>query len=134
MSNNIIDLDSPPEPRGDLVLQSVPMPRDTNASGDIFGGWLLSQMDIAGGIAAGRRAQGRIATVAIESMSFLVPVEVGALVTCYAEVVEIGRSSMRVAIEVWKNIDSGHQKVTDGVFIYVAIDSNGRTRAVKAEE
>ncbi len=126
------DIDSTPLPQGDLALQTVAMPRDTNANGDIFGGWLLSQMDLAGGIAAGDVAQGRVATVAIDGMAFLTPVHVGAVVSCYTDVLEIGRSSIRMMVEVW--INSKHDgepiKVTEGEFVFVAIDENGRTRAV----
>jgi acyl-CoA thioesterase YciA len=108
------------------------MPADTNANGDIFGGWLLSQMDIAGGVAASEVAGGRVATVAIQGMSFLTPVHVGAVVTCYCDILDIGRSSVRVLIEVW--INSQHDgepiKVTEGEFIYVAIDNTKRTRTI----
>ncbi len=126
------DIDSTPLPQGDLALQTVAMPKDTNASGDIFGGWLLSQMDIAGGIAATEIAGGRVATVAIDGMAFLTPVHVGAVVTCYTDVLEVGRTSVRIMVEVW--INSKHDgepiKVTEGEFVFVAIDENGRTRAV----
>jgi acyl-CoA thioesterase YciA len=126
------DIDSTPLPQGDLALQTVAMPKDTNASGDIFGGWLLSQMDIAGGIAAADVAAGRVATVAIDGMAFLTPVHVGAVVTCYTDVLEVGRTSVRIMVEVW--INSKHDgepiKVTEGEFVFVAIDENGRTRAV----
>ena len=96
-------IDETPRPQGELALQTVAMPADTNASGDIFGGWLLSQMDIAGGVAASEVAGGRVATVAIQGMSFLTPVHVGAVVTCYCDILDIGRSSVRVLIEVWIN-------------------------------
>ena len=126
------DIDSSPLPQGNLALQTVAMPKDTNANGDIFGGWLLSQMDIAGGIAAAEVANGRVATVAIDGMAFLTPVHVGAVVSCYTEVLEVGRSSIRVMVEVW--ITSKHDgeplKVTEGDFVFVAIDENGRTRTV----
>ncbi len=126
------DIDSVPLPQGDLALQTVAMPKDTNANGDIFGGWLLSQMDIAGSIATGDVADGRVATVAIDGMAFLTPVHVGAVVTCYTDVLEVGRTSIRVMVEVW--INSKHDgepiKVTEGEFVFVAIDENGRTRAV----
>ena len=126
------DIDSTPLPQGDLALQTVAMPKDTNANGDIFGGWLLSQMDIAGGIAAAEVADGRVATVAIDGMAFLTPVHVGAVVSCFTDVLEVGRSSIRVMVEVW--INSKHDgepiKVTEGEFVFVAIDENGRTRAV----
>jgi acyl-CoA thioesterase YciA len=126
------DIDSTPLPQGDLALQTVAMPKDTNANGDIFGGWLLSQMDIAGGIAAADVAAGRVATVAIDGMAFLTPVHVGAVVTCYTDVLEVGRTSVRIMVDVW--INSKHDgepiKVTEGEFVFVAIDENGRTRAL----
>jgi acyl-CoA thioesterase YciA len=128
----MVDLDSNPLPQGELSLQTIAMPRDTNASGDIFGGWLLSQMDLAGSIAASDVAGGRVATVAIDGMAFLTPVHVGAVVSCYTDILEIGRSSIRIMVEVW--INSKHDgepiKVTEGEFVFVAIDENGRTRAV----
>jgi acyl-CoA thioesterase YciA len=126
------DIDSTPLPQGDLALQTVAMPKDTNASGDIFGGWLLSQMDIAGGIAAAEVAAGRVATVAIDGMAFLTPVHVGAVVTCYTDVLELGRTSVRIMVEVWINSkhDGDPIKVTEGEFVFVAIDQNGRTRAI----
>jgi len=127
------DIDNTPVPQGDLSLRTVAMPADTNPMGDIFGGWLLCQMDLAGMVTASEVAGGRVATVAIDSMSFLTPVHVGAVVTCYCDVLEIGRSSIRIMVEVW--IDSPHDgeplKVTEGEFVYVAIDEAGRTRAIK---
>ncbi|MEH6589382.1 MAG: acyl-CoA thioesterase [Halioglobus sp.] len=126
------DIDTTPAPQGDLSLQTIAMPRDTNANGDIFGGWLLSQMDMAGGISASEIAGGRVATVATEGMTFLTPVHMGAVVTCYSDILEVGRSSVRIIVEVW--INSRHDgepiKVTEGVFVYVAIDENGRTRGI----
>ena len=126
------DIDTTPLPQGDLALQTIAMPKDTNASGDIFGGWLLSQMDLAGGIAAAEVADGRVSTVAIDGMAFLTPVHVGAVVTCYTDILEVGRTSVRIMVEVW--INSKHDgepiKVTEGEFVFVAIDENGRTRAV----
>ncbi len=126
------DIDSAPLPQGELALQTVAMPKDTNANGDIFGGWLLSQMDIAGGIATAKVANGRVATVAIDGMAFLTPVHVGAVVSCYTDVLEVGRSSIRVMVEVWINSkhDGAPVKVTEGEFVFVSIDENGRTRAV----
>jgi acyl-CoA thioesterase YciA len=127
------DIDTPPLPQGDLALQTIAMPKDTNANGDIFGGWLMSQMDIAGGITAAGVARGRVATVAIDGMTFLTPVHVGAVVSCYCDVLEIGRSSIRIMVEVW--IDSKHDgepiKVTQGEFVFVAIDDKGRTRPIR---
>ena len=126
------DIDSTPVPQGDLTLQTIAMPKDTNASGDIFGGWLLSQMDLAGSITAAEVAGGKVATVAVDGMAFLTPVHVGAVVSCYSDVLESGRSSVRIVVEVW--INSQHDgepiKVTEGEFVYVAIDQNGRTRAL----
>ncbi|MDB4543064.1 acyl-CoA thioesterase [bacterium] len=128
------DIDSTPMPQGELALQTVAMPKDTNAYGDIFGGWLLSQMDIAGTITANDMAKGRVATVAIDGMTFLTPVHVGAVVSCYCDVLEVGRSSIRIVVEVW--ITSLHDgeplKVTEGEFVFVAIDENGRTRAIQS--
>ncbi|MAV75774.1 MAG: acyl-CoA thioesterase [Cellvibrionales bacterium] len=125
-------IDDNPSPNGEMSLQTIAMPKDTNASGDIFGGWLLSQMDIAAAVAAGKVAGGRVATVAIDNMNFLVPVHVGAIVGCYTEVVNVGRSSIQVIVEVWidKGISGEKIKVTEGLFVFVAIDNNGRTRAV----
>jgi len=127
------DIDSTPVPQGELALQVIAMPRDTNASGDIYGGWLVSQMDLAGAVTAADVAGGRVATVAIEGMAFLTPVHVGAVVSCYCDVLEIGRSSIRIVVEVW--INSKHDgepiKVTEGEFVFVAIDEKGRTRTIK---
>ena len=125
-------IDDNPSPNGEMSLQTIAMPKDTNASGDIFGGRLMSQMDIAAAVAAGKVAGGRVATVAIDNMNFLVPVHVGAVVGCYTEVVNVGRSSIQVIVEVWidKGISGEKIKVTEGLFVFVAIDNNGRTRAV----
>ena len=130
------DIDITPMPQGKLALQTVAMPKDTNATGDIFGGWLLSQMDLAGLITAMDMAGGRTATVAINGMSFLTPVHVGAVVSCYCNVLEVGRSSIRILVEVWINSqhDGNPVKVTEGEFVFVAIDENGRTRAIKRQE
>lgn len=126
------DIDSTPLPQGELAIQTVAMPRDTNASGDIFGGWLLSQMDMAGAITAADVAGGRVATVATEGMVFLTPVHMGAVVSCYCDVLEVGRSSVRIVVEVWINSkhDGDPIKVTEGEFVFVAIDEKGRTRAI----
>lgn len=126
------DIDDVPKPTGELALQTIAMPADTNAHGDIFGGWLMSQMDLAGGITAERRAGCRVATVAVEAMVFLRPVNIGSVVSCYTNIVDIGRSSIRVLVEVWvTNLESQEpQKVTEGQFVFVAIDPSGRTCAV----
>ena len=128
------DIDTAPIPQGDLALQTVAMPKDTNANGDIFGGWLLSQMDIAGMITAIEVAGGRVATVAIDGMAFLTPVHVGAVVSCYCDVLEVGRSSIRIIVEVWINSKHDREpiKVTEGEFVFVAIDEKGRTRTIQS--
>ena len=127
------DMDKDPSPTGELALQTLAMPRDTNANGDIFGGWLVSQMDLAAGIATKQVTRGRSATVAIKNVEFLAPVSVGSVVSCYAEVLEIGRSSMHINIEVWiyhSLIQKAQRKVAEGLFVFVAIDENGRTRRI----
>lgn len=126
------EIDDTPTPRGELTLQIVAMPKDTNSSGDIFGGWLVSQMDLAAMTTGVRIARGRAATVAINGMAFYTPVRVGAIVTCYTEVLEIGRSSVRINVEVWitRPMQTEKVKVTEGEFVLVAIDENGRTRHI----
>jgi acyl-CoA thioesterase YciA len=114
------------------VLRVVPGPTDINANGHIFGGWVLSQMDIAGGIAASRRSQGPVATVAIERMEFIAPIHLRDIVSVYAEVERVGRTSMGVRIEVIATRDRGatEVKVTEGVFTFVALDADHRPRPV----
>jgi len=128
--------DDKPAPRGDLVLQIVPLPSDTNTNGDVFAGWLVKQMDIAAATMAGRISQGRNATVAIDRMEFLSPLRVGSQVACYCELVDIGRSSMKINVEVWTLDRSAKnpRKVTEGRFVYVAIDEHGRIREVPEQE
>jgi len=118
--------------RGDPVIRSMPRPSDVNASGDIFGGWVLSQMDIAGGIVASARANGRVATVAINAMRFNEAIHVGDIVSIYGEVVKVGRTSMTVRLEtlVHRRNDKREILVTEGVFTFVAIDDKGRPRPV----
>jgi acyl-CoA thioesterase YciA len=115
-----------------LALRAVAMPAFANAHGDIFGGWLLSQMDLAGGTIAVRQAKGRVVTVAITAMTFHRPVCVGDEVSCYAEIVKIGRTSITVKIEVFARRGRTGEKieVTDGLFTYVAVDSEGKPRPV----
>ncbi|NKB46966.1 MAG: acyl-CoA thioesterase [Legionellales bacterium] len=119
-------------PTGELAIQTIAMPADTNANGDIFGGWLVSQMDLAAGVIAKQRAGGRVTTVAIESMVFHQPVGVGDIVCCYADLIRVGRTSMTIDIEVWTIAALTHsrQQVTGGRFIYVAIDEQGKPRAI----
>jgi len=114
------------------ALRAMAMPADTNPSGDIFGGWLLSQMDIAGGSTARQIAQGRVTTVGIEAMTFHAPVLVGDEVSCYTTVLRIGRTSIRIKIDTWvrRGDQFEHIQVTEGVFTYVAIDENRRPRPV----
>lgn len=114
------------------ILRVIPGPADINANGHIFGGWVLSQMDIAAGIVASRRAKGPVATVAIEAMEFIAPIHLRDLISVYAEVERVGRTSMGVKIEVVAERDLGSTavRVTEGVFTFVALDANHRPRAV----
>ncbi|WP_090568697.1 acyl-CoA thioesterase [Belnapia rosea] len=111
------------------------MPGDTNPAGDIFGGWLMSQMDLAAGNAAGRRTHGRCATVAVEAMSFHAPVKVGDEVSLYAEVISTGRTSLRIRVEAWRRsqVSEDSVRVTSAVFTFVALDAHGRPRPVPPE-
>jgi len=122
-----------PKPQGEIVIRAIAMPADTNSNGDIFGGWIVSQMDLGGAVLARSVAQSRVVTVAIEAMSFVAPVNVGDTVTCYARIQGIGRTSMKVAMEVWTHhySDGSERRVTHGIFTYVAIDENGTPHAVK---
>ena len=119
-------------PSGTLTLQTITMPSDTNPFGDIFGGWVMAQMDIAGAIHANEIAQGRVTTVAVGSMRFLRPVPVGAIISCYTSTLRIGNTSIRVQVEVWIKDFLTHQitQVTQGEYIYVAIDEQGHKRPV----
>jgi acyl-CoA thioesterase YciA len=120
------------QPRGELTVRLIAMPSDTNANGDIFGGWVLSQMDQAGGIAGVERAQGRVVTIAVEAMTFIRPVRVGDVLCVYTEVERVGRTSMRIHIEAWAQRFRTHirEKVTDAVFTFVAVDDDGRPRPI----
>ena len=122
------------QPQGELTVRLIAMPADTNANGDIFGGWVLSQMDQAGGIAAVERAKGRVVTIAVEAMTFIRPVRVGDVLCVYTSVDKVGRTSMKLHIEAWAQRFQTHvrEKVTDAVFTFVAIDENGRPRPVPA--
>ncbi len=121
-------------PEGELTLRTLAMPRDVNVNGDIFGGWVLSQMDIAGGIVAGARAQGRVATVAVDAMKFIRPVKVGDVLCIYAKVLKVGRTSLGIGIEAWVLRDrvGAREKVTEALFTFVAIGQDGRPRLLPA--
>ena len=117
------------------VIRVIPGPGDINANGHIFGGWVLSQMDIAAGIMASRRAKGPVATVAIEAMKFIAPIHVRDLISVYAEIERVGRTSMGVRIEVIAERDFGatEEKVTEGLFTFVALDDGHRPRSIDPE-
>jgi acyl-CoA thioesterase YciA len=123
----------PVTPHGEVVIRTIAMPADANANGDIFGGWLIAQMDLGGAILARGTAHCRVTTVAIDGMSFLRPVEVGDVVTCYAKLLGIGRTSMKIDVEAWvqRFADSALHRVTEGKFTYVAIDAEGKPQPVK---
>jgi len=123
--------DQPPRDR-EPAIRTIAMPADANASGDIFGGWMMAQMDMAGGVAAVARAKGRVVTVAVEAMTFHRPVLVGDLVSCYAEVVRVGRTSLSVRIDAWveRRIGGEAERVTSGTFTYVAVDAARKPRVV----
>jgi acyl-CoA thioesterase YciA len=120
------------EPCGTLTVRTIAMPADTNANGDIFGGWVMSRMDQAGGIAGVERAQGRVVTVAVEAMTFIRPVKVGDVLSVYTSVKSVGRTSMKIQVEAWAKRfrTTLHEKVTDATFTFVAIDDDGRPRPV----
>jgi acyl-CoA thioesterase YciA len=122
-------------PTGEPALRTIAMPADANPNGDIFGGWILSQMDLAGGATAFARANGRVATVAIDAITFHEPVFVGDLVSCYAAIERVGKTSMRIRVDtlVRRRARGEPIKVTEGIFTYVAIDEQGRPRPVPPE-
>ncbi len=120
------------EPTGELSVRMLAMPADTNPAGDIFGGWIMSMMDVAGGITATRMANGRVATVAVTDMAFHLPVKVGDVVCCHTELVRIGRTSLTLRIEAWvlRQRIGDRIKVTSADFTYVALDETGQSRPV----
>ena len=122
------------EPKGALTIRTLAMPADTNPAGDIFGGWVMSQMDIAGAISAVERVKGRVVTVAVEAMTFISPVKVGDILCVYTSIERVGNTSITVAVEAWarRNRLDDRVKVTDGRFIYVALDEEGKKRPVSA--
>jgi acyl-CoA thioesterase YciA len=120
-------------PQGELTIRTLAMPADTNPAGDIFGGWVMSQMDIAGAIAAVERAKGRVVTVAVEAMTFIAPVKVGDILCVYTAIERVGNTSITVSIEAWARRDrlDERQKVTDGRFVYVALGGDGQKRRIQ---
>lgn len=122
-------------PEGILSLQTIAMPADTNWSGDVFGGWIVSQMDLAGAIHAERFSKGRCATISINQMTFLVPVKVGDVISCYTKILKVGKTSIQMEIEVWDSHDDSRPpiRVTEGVFTFVAVDVKGNKRLIPDE-
>ncbi len=122
-------------PRGELAVRTIAMPADTNANGDIFGGWVMSQMDLAGGIAGVERAQGRVVTVKVDAMTFIAPMRVGDVLEIYSQVESIGRTSMKIHLEAWAQRFRTHRrdKVTDATFTFVAVGDDGRPRPIPPE-
>ena len=120
------------KPTGELTIRAMAMPADTNANGDIFGGWVMARMDQAGGIAALERAKGRVVTVAVDAMTFIRPVKVGDILEVFTAVEGVGRTSIKIHVEAWARRfqTRHHEKVTDGTFTFVAIDEDGRPRQV----
>ncbi|WEJ59619.1 acyl-CoA thioesterase [Devosia sp. FJ2-5-3] len=120
------------EPDGALTIRTIAMPADTNPAGDIFGGWVMSQMDLAGAIAAVERVRGRVVTVAVEAMTFIAPVKVGDILCVYTKVDRVGTTSITIALEAWvrRNRLDDRQKVTEARFVYVSLDENGQKRAI----
>jgi acyl-CoA thioesterase YciA len=122
------------EPTGALTIRTLAMPADTNPAGDIFGGWVMSQMDIAGAIAAVERVKGRVVTVAVEAMTFIAPVKVGDVLCVYATIERVGTTSITVGLEAWvrRNRLDDRTKVTEARFVYVSLDETGKKRPIPA--
>lgn len=119
-------------PNGELTLRTLAMPADANAAGDIFGGWVMAQMDLSCGIRAAERARGRVVTAAVKEMAFALPVKIGDTLCIYTEVIAVGRTSMNLKVEAWarRYLSDRIDKVTDAIFVMVALDKNGRPTAV----
>ena len=128
----VADITPAAEPSGALTIRTLAMPADTNPAGDIFGGWVMSQMDIAGAIAAVERVRGRVVTVAVEAMTFIAPVKVGDILCVYTEVERVGTTSITIAIEAWARRGrlADRVKVTQGRFVYVSLGEDGRKRPI----
>ncbi|MBD9647280.1 acyl-CoA thioesterase [Ensifer sp. PDNC004] len=124
------------KPTGELTLRTLAMPGDANAAGDIFGGWVMAQMDLSCGIRAAERARGRVVTAAVKEMAFALPVKIGDTLCIYTDVVKVGRTSMTLKVEAWAQRYLSHlmEKVTDAIFVMVALDENGKPKPVPAEE
>ncbi|THF56911.1 acyl-CoA thioesterase [Pseudothauera rhizosphaerae] len=124
--------DAPERPQGEPAIRTIAMPADANPAGDIFGGWLMAQMDLAAGNVAARRARGRCATVSVDRINFLQPVYVGDEVSLYADITRIGRTSMTIRVEAWRRARDGEDqvRVTDAHFVFVALDQGGRPRII----
>lgn len=122
-------------PAGEIVIRTIAQPADTNANGDVFGGWLMGQMDLGGAVLARNLARSRVVTVSVEAMNFVAPVNVGDTLTCYASLEHLGRTSMKIALEAWVDhfTDGRRQRVTHGSFTYVAIDDSGKPHPVKRD-
>lgn len=130
-------------PEGELLLRTSPMPGDTNANGDIFGGWIMSQMDIAGGMMAIETTGGRAVTIAVDAMKFIKPVKIGDVVCCYGKVTRIGNTSVTIRLEVWvkpgfremkPGKENAYSMVTEASYTYVAVDHNGQKRLFPKHE
>jgi acyl-CoA thioesterase YciA len=123
------------KPNGDLTLRTLAMPADANAAGDIFGGWVMAQMDLSCGIRAAERARGRVVTAAVKEMAFEMPVKIGDTLCIYTDVVKVGRTSMTLKVEVWaqRYLSDRMDKVTDALFVMVALDENGHPKPVPPE-
>ncbi|WP_026622129.1 acyl-CoA thioesterase YciA [Ensifer sp. WSM1721] len=124
------------KPNGELTLRTLAMPGDANAAGDIFGGWVMAQMDLSCGIRAAERARGRVVTAAVKEMAFALPVKIGDTLCIYTDIVKVGRTSMTLKVEAWAQRYLSHvmEKVTDAVFVMVALDSTGKPTPVPEEE
>ncbi|MCZ4092639.1 MULTISPECIES: acyl-CoA thioesterase [Sinorhizobium] len=123
------------KPNGELTLRTLAMPGDANAAGDIFGGWVMAQMDLSCGIRAAERARGRVVTAAVKEMAFAMPVKIGDTLCIYTDIVKVGRTSMTLKVEAWAQRYLSHvmEKVTDAIFVMVALDSTGKPTPVPEE-
>lgn len=131
--NHSHDHQSQPEPKGHLAIRTIAMPSDVNMNGDIFGGWVISYMDLAGLSIARKTANCRVTTIAIDKMVFIAPVRVGDFICCYGELLKVGRTSMTIRIQTYATDESsaGRRLVTEGIFTYVAIDEDGKPKPVQ---